>query len=160
MNEAYLLIGGNMRDRLNYLLKAREAIEKRIGTITRQSGIYETAAWGLEDQSSFLNQALELQTILSAQELLTTILQIEEDLGRKRDIKYGPRIIDIDILLFNDEVINTHGLKVPHPEMQNRRFVLEPLYEIASNKIHPVLNKTIAQILAECTDPLTVNKFN
>jgi 2-amino-4-hydroxy-6-hydroxymethyldihydropteridine diphosphokinase len=160
MNEAYLLIGGNMGDRHNYLYKAREAIEKRCGKITRQSSIYETAAWGLEDQDSFLNQALELRTAFSAEDLLTTILQIEENLGRKREIKYGPRIIDIDILLFNNAVIDTHGLKVPHPEMQNRRFVLEPLNEIAPNKVHPILKKNITQILAECTDPLTVNKIN
>jgi 2-amino-4-hydroxy-6-hydroxymethyldihydropteridine diphosphokinase len=160
MNEVYLLIGGNMGDRMLHLNKAKEEIEKQCGQIIKQSSVYETAAWGVEEQAAFLNQVLEIQTDLSPQKLLKTILKIEEDLGRKREIKYGPRLIDIDILLFGDVVIDMHGLKIPHPQMQHRRFVLEPLNEIAAGKIHPVLQKKIAQILSACTDPLTVNKFS
>lgn len=160
MNEAYLLTGGNIPDRLNYLSRAREQIKKRCGRILNQSAIYETAAWGKEDQDNFLNQVLKIETRLNANDLLKAILQIEEDLGRKREIKYGPRTIDIDILLFNDEIINQPGLKIPHPEMQNRRFVLVPLNEMAADKIHPVFRKKISQLLAECPDPLSVNKFN
>ena len=160
MNKAYLLIGGNMGDRMSYLSAAKKAIEKQCGKIVKQSAIYETEAWGITDQEKFLNQALAVQTNLPAAELLNAILKIEEELGRKREIKYGPRLIDIDILLFNDDTINIHNLKIPHPEMQNRRFALECLADIAPEKIHPVFKKTISQLLAECTDPLTVNKFS
>lgn len=159
MNEAYLLTGGNIGNRLDYLNKAKEKIEKSCGLVLQQSSIYETAAWGKEDQQAFLNQALKIKTQLTPQELLKAILQIEATLGRKRDVKYGPRTIDIDILFFNNEIINEQGLTIPHPEMQNRRFVLVPLNEIAPNKIHPVFQKTISRMLAECPDPLQVNKF-
>lgn len=160
MNEAYLLTGGNVGNRLAYLSKTKEEIEKRCGRILKESSVYETAAWGKEDQEAFLNQVLKIETNLDPEELLKTILQIEEYLGRKRELKYGPRTIDIDILFFNEAVINQHSLKIPHPQMQNRRFVLAPLNEIASDKLHPSLHKTIAQLLAECPDPLAVNKFN
>jgi 2-amino-4-hydroxy-6-hydroxymethyldihydropteridine diphosphokinase len=159
MNNAYLLIGGNMGDRKSHLSDARKNIEEVCGRIVAQSGIYETAAWGLENQSAFLNQVLLVQTGLTAQDLLQKILSIEEALGRKRDVKYGPRIIDIDILFFNDEVIKTEGLTVPHPEMQARRFVLQPLAEIAATKIHPLFHKSVAQLLNDCPDKLAVQKF-
>jgi len=160
MSEVYLLTGGNIGNRLDYLLKAKEQIKKRCGSIVQESSVYETAAWGKEDQGAFLNQVLKIETNLHPEEVLKTILEIEEHLGRKRQLKYGPRIIDIDILFFDDDIINQHTLKVPHPQMQNRRFVLVPLNEIAPAKIHPSLHKTMAQILAECPDPLAVNKFN
>jgi 2-amino-4-hydroxy-6-hydroxymethyldihydropteridine diphosphokinase len=159
MNAAYLLIGGNTGDRLQYLQSAVEAIGKQCGKIKKKSSIYETAAWGNQNQNSFLNLALEVSTGLSAYELLDCILQIEESMGRIRKEKYGPRIIDIDILLFNEEIIDARNLKVPHPELPNRRFALQCLREIAPNKKHPVLHKTIAQILKECRDPLRVDKF-
>jgi 2-amino-4-hydroxy-6-hydroxymethyldihydropteridine diphosphokinase len=160
MNEAYLLTGGNIGVRSDYLARAKEAIKKKCGDVLQVSSIYETAAWGMENQEAFLNQVLEIETNLNPDELLQSILQIEEGLGRKRELKYGPRTIDIDILFFNDQVIDQEGLKIPHPQLQNRRFVLVPLDEIASNKIHPIFKKTISQLLAECPDPLTVNKFN
>lgn len=159
MNEAYLLTGGNIGDRLDYLSKAKQAIAKGCGRILKESAVYETAAWGKEDQEAFLNQVLKIETDLSADELLQHLLQTETDLGRKREMKYGPRTIDIDILFFNDEVINRHGLKIPHPQLQNRRFVLAPLNEMAPDKIHPVFHKTIARLLAECPDPLAVHKL-
>lgn len=159
MNEAFLSTGGNMGDRKRFLLEAKKAIEKQCGLVLDQSSIYETAAWGKEDQEAFLNQVLKIETHLTAEQLLQTILKIEEALGRKRDLKYGPRYIDIDILFFGDEVVNLPGLHIPHPQIQDRRFVLEPLNEIAGNKIHPVLQKNISQILDECTDRLAVNKI-
>lgn len=148
-----------MGNRLNYLSKAKKEIQKRCGRILQQSSLYETEAWGMENQKAFLNQVLKIETTLDAEQILKSILQIEEDLGRKRQLKYGPRTIDIDILFFNDEVINLQGLKIPHPQMQNRRFVLVPLNEIAPDKIHPVFKKNISRLLAECADPLTVNKL-
>ena len=159
MNKAYLLIGGNIGNREAYLASARQAIEKTCGKIVRQSALYQTAAWGLEDQDAFLNQALLIETGFDPQSLLTNLLNIEEKTGRKRDVKYGPRIIDIDILLYDDAIIKTDGLTVPHAQMQNRRFVLEPLNEIAGNVIHPIFKKTIRQLLLECPDKLTVQKF-
>lgn len=160
MNKAYLLIGGNIGDREHYLLAAREVIEKKCGCIVSTSALYETEAWGVKDQSSFLNQALEIETDHSAIELLFCLLKIEEGLGRKREVKYGPRTIDIDILLFNSEKISEKDLIIPHPQMHLRRFALECLNEIAPDVIHPVFIKPVRQLLAECTDPLAVNKIN
>jgi 2-amino-4-hydroxy-6-hydroxymethyldihydropteridine diphosphokinase len=160
MSEVYLLTGGNIGNRLDYLLRAKEQIKKRCGSIVQESSVYETAAWGKEDQGAFLNQVLKIETNLHPEEILKSILEIEKSFGRKRELKYGPRTIDIDILFFNDDIINQYDLKIPHPQMQNRRFVLVPLNEIAPDKIHPSLHKTISQLLSECPDPLAVNKFN
>lgn len=159
MNKAYLLIGGNIGNREGYLASARKWIEQTCGNIIRHSSLYQTAAWGLEDQDAFLNQVLLIETSLQPLPLLHKLLWIEEEIGRKRELKYGPRIIDIDILLFNDEKINDQGLTIPHPQMQNRRFVLEPLNEIAPGMMHPVLHKDINQLLLECADKLAVQKF-
>ena len=114
MNKAYLLTGGNLGNRLNNLSEARKLIEQYCGKIDAQSSIYETAAWGFKDQPDFYNQALEVATKLSSEELMKTILMIEEKMGRKRSVKMGPRIIDIDILLFNDEIIHQPHLTIPH----------------------------------------------
>ena len=139
---------------------AKSAIEQRCGLLKGFSNIFETAAWGLENQPHFLNQALAVQTGLPPKELLSCLLQIEKSLGRERDAKWGPRLIDIDILLYNDWVIHEEGLTIPHPQLHNRRFVLQPLSELAPEMMHPVLKKTIAELLAQCPDPLEVHKFN
>lgn len=159
MNTTYLLTGGNMGDREENLTKARDLLEEHCGTVVRTSGLYETAAWGKTDQPAFLNQALEIQTEMNARQLIRKILKVEKMMGRVRTEKYGPRIIDIDIILFNDEIHNYHFLRLPHPEMQNRRFVLMPLAEIAPHLIHPKFQKTISQLLDECTDELPVTKL-
>lgn len=159
MNKAYLLIGGNIGDRESFLAAARTGIEERCGTISQQSSLYQTAAWGLPDQDAFLNQALCIDTKLTAEALLKTVLSIEEGIGRKRDVRFGPRTIDIDILFFNDAVIHREGLIVPHPQVQNRQFALVPMVEIAPDLVHPVLHKTMRQLLAECPDSLHVHKI-
>ncbi len=159
MNQLYLLTGGNMGDRLQHLQQALAGLQSQVGKLIKKSAVYETAPWGKTDQASFLNQVLVLATALSPAETLQTILDIEEKLGRKRLEKNGPRTIDIDILLYGHEVISTPQLQVPHPQMQNRRFVLTPLSEVAAGFIHPVLQQTIAELLAVCPDDLPVAKY-
>lgn len=160
MNKAYLLTGGNTGDRLSYLEMAIRELELECGRVIKESPIYETAAWGNTDQQAFLNQALLVETELSAEALMTSILRIEEKMGRVRTIKYGPRTIDIDILFFNKDFFNSDHIKIPHPELANRRFALEPLKDIAAGYKHPVLKKTVRQLLKDCPDPLAVRKIN
>ena len=160
MNLVYLLTGTNLGERQVYLAKAREAIAVSCGNISSSSAIYETAAWGMEDQPSFLNQALELQTNLPAIELMSRILKIEASMGRVREEKYGPRIIDIDILFFNDAIIKEEGLNIPHPQLQNRRFALSCMNDMAPFLFHPMFGKSIAELLEECPDPLPVNRLS
>ncbi|HRP31853.1 MAG TPA: 2-amino-4-hydroxy-6-hydroxymethyldihydropteridine diphosphokinase [Agriterribacter sp.] len=159
MNKVYLLTGGNMGDRKNHLEMAAKKIENVCGKIVISSPVYETDAWGKTDQPNFYNQALLLHTALSPLPLLKHILQIEFEMGRSRLEKYGPRIIDIDILLFNDEKMEYPDLKIPHPELANRRFALAPLNAIAAGTVHPVLKKTISRLLNECPDGLEVHKL-
>ena len=160
MNTAFLLIGGNLGDREEQLATARNAIDKHCGQLLRQSSLYQTAAWGLEAQASFLNQALALTTALSPGKLLESIFSIEEKMGRQRDVRYGPRLIDIDILLYGSEVVEMETLSIPHPQLPYRRFALIPLAEIAAGVVHPVLKKPIRQLLAECPDTLDVQKIS
>lgn len=159
MNEAYLILGSNVGNRLNNLKVASELIEIQTGIIKKKSAIYSTQAWGYEDQPDFLNQALLINTLLDAPTLLTKLLDIEKKLGRVRKINevWMQRTIDIDILFFNAEIINIPDLTIPHPHLQNRKFVLTPLVEIANNYIHPILNKSIQTLMQECTDKLVVN---
>jgi|SRR5690349_4774582 2-amino-4-hydroxy-6-hydroxymethyldihydropteridine diphosphokinase len=159
MNSAYLITGGNMGQRDEQLSYAARLIEERCGNIIDRSSLYETAAWGKTDQDSFLNQALVLETSLNARDLLHEILYIENLMGRDRIEKYGPRIIDIDVIFFNHDVIREPGLTVPHPEMSKRRFVLQPLNQVIPAYIHPVYYKTVSQLLDECTDTLPVKKI-
>ena len=159
MNKAYLLIGGNEGDRFDYLKQAREYIKADCGKILIQSSIYETSAWGNTTQPAFLNQALLIETAMNARLLMRTILEIEKKMGRTRMEKYGPRIIDIDILFFDKDIIEEEGLMIPHPQLQYRRFVLQPMNEIAPGFGHPLLYKTIHTLLAECTDELDVKKL-
>jgi 2-amino-4-hydroxy-6-hydroxymethyldihydropteridine diphosphokinase len=159
MNKVFLLIGGNMGDRLQNLHQAIALLSAACGPIIQQSAVYETAAWGKTDQAAFLNQALLLNTSLSARELITTVLSVEEKMKRHRIEKFGPRVIDIDIMFYNEEVIDEPNLIIPHPQLQNRRFALVPLNELAPKLVHPVLNKTLEQLLLECKDELAVIKF-
>lgn len=158
MSIAYLLIGGNLGDRLAYLQKAGTLIEQNCGNIVHSSAIYETAAWGVRDQPGFYNQALAVNTPLTPENLMRQLLAIEQEMGRERTLKMGPRIIDLDILLIDDLTWQTELLTLPHPALPFRRFALLPLCEIAPQLIHPVLHKTVQQLLAACTDDLDVQK--
>lgn len=160
MNKAYLLIGGNTGNRQLYLQQARNQVALQAGTIVSASQIYETAAWGKTDQDAFLNQALMIETSHPPQQLLEILLAIELDLGRLRNEKYGPRTLDIDILLYDDMIWNTNTLVLPHPALPQRRFALQPLAEIAPQLEHPLLKKDIQTILSECDDPLEVHVLN
>ena len=159
MNLTYLLIGGNLGNRLENLQQAREWIGAEAGPIVSASSIYETAAWGKTDQPAFLNQVLLVQTQFPPQPLLEKILSIEQLMGRRRMEKLGPRLIDIDILFFNESIVDAPGLSIPHPQLHLRRFTMEPLNEIAPDYIHPVFHKTIAELLRECPDLLAVKKL-
>lgn len=159
MNKTYLLLGSNIGNSKARIAEAVSLIQKHIGPVYRQSSLYSTAAWGNTKQPDFLNMAIVVETRLTAEALLHKILTIEAQMGRKRTVKNAPRIIDIDILFFNKDIIEQNGLQVPHPQIQNRRFVLIPLNQLSPNLIHPVLGKTVHQLLLHCTDLLNVKKF-
>ncbi|MCD6017838.1 MAG: folK [Bacteroidetes bacterium] len=161
MNEAYLCLGGNIGDREKALTMAHIQISEQAGKIETKSGIYETEAWGVENQQAYLNQCVKIYTELTPQELIKTLLLIEKNLGRERnfDHTYEPRTLDIDILFYNDLAMEREHLVIPHPRLHLRKFVLIPLDEIASNHLHPLLNKTIFNLLKECIDTSEVKPF-
>jgi 2-amino-4-hydroxy-6-hydroxymethyldihydropteridine diphosphokinase len=154
-NGVYLLLGSNLGDRIDNLLLARNFI-KDFSSIITTSSIYQTQAWGNTHQPDFLNQIIEVSYNSSPHQLLVNVLTIENNMGRLRSEKWGPRIIDIDILFFGQIVVTDKNLKIPHPEIANRRFTLLPLEEIAPEFIHPVLGKTNKQMLTECADHSSV----
>jgi 2-amino-4-hydroxy-6-hydroxymethyldihydropteridine diphosphokinase len=158
-NQVVLGLGGNMGNRTQHLAMAMVQIIQQIGTITKVSSVYETAAWGNEDQPPFFNLAVCLTTPFTPLQTLERCLRIEKQMGRHRTMKWGPRIIDIDILLYNDEIIRANNLSIPHPLMHERRFVLAPLAEILPQKKHPVLKKSFKDLLHNCPDTLTVKSL-
>lgn len=160
MNSTYLILGSNLGDKLHNLQQAIQLIKKEIGAVVNQSNIYVTAAWGNTSQPDFVNQAIRVDTELSPTDVLQKILAVEKKIGRVRDQqKWKERIIDIDILFFNDTIINTSDLTIPHPYLKERKFVLIPLLEIAQEYIHPILNKSIKTLLQECPDTLEVKRI-
>ncbi|MDP3433379.1 MAG: 2-amino-4-hydroxy-6-hydroxymethyldihydropteridine diphosphokinase [Bacteroidota bacterium] len=159
MAKLYLLLGGNLGDKEKIFSEAQINLHNLVGEITAQSAVYETEPWGFESTDLFWNQVLEITTRLSPEEVLRKTQQIELELGRIRKSNYyDSRIIDIDILFYGEKIVELPNLIIPHPRIQERKFVLIPLNEIAPDLKHPVFKKTISQLLADCTDQLRVEK--
>lgn len=159
MAKAIIITGGNVGDVKDTLRRAQQEVNKQLGIILRCSHSYESKAWGFTSAENFYNQAIILDTDFTPEELLDKVLDIEQQLGRDREEearvkaqtgeRFAPRKIDIDILFYDDEIIDTPRLQIPHPLIQDRDFVLRPLNEIAPDKIHPVLRKTISTLFEE-----------
>ncbi len=159
MATIFLLLGSNMGDSVQLLAEAKMQLELQVGKLLQASALYQTAAWGNTEQSDFINQVIKMETILDPQKLLGTILAIEKEMGRLREVKWGPRTIDIDILYYDQEVINLPELKIPHPNLHQRAFTLVPLCEIEPLWLHPVLHRTNRQLLMAIDDVLSVHKL-
>jgi len=159
MKKVFLGIGTNLGNRESNLKEAVARIEEYIGPIMKSSSVYETEPWGFKTENEFLNMVVKVETKLTPSGLLGRILMIESLSGRVRgDKQYTSRVIDIDLLLYENMIIDEESLKIPHPLMHERRFVLVPLCEIESQMIHPVLNKSIASLLESCKDKSKVKK--
>lgn len=155
----YLLLGSNIANREDHLKQARERLAAEVRLITASS-VFETASWGDRDQDSYLNQALMIETSKTPEQLHRFTRFIERAMGRTEKGNYKPRTIDIDILFFADDVMDSHKLIIPHPRIPIRRFVLTPMQEIAPDLVHPILNQTITELLETCPDQLEVNIYN
>ncbi|ADB40385.1 2-amino-4-hydroxy-6-hydroxymethyldihydropteridine diphosphokinase [Spirosoma linguale] len=147
-----LLLGANLGDRVQTLNRSVDLISERVGTIAQQSAFYETAPWGVTDQPAYVNQVLVVETALKPDDVLAQTQGIEQALGRVRLEKWGARVIDIDILYYDQLIQQTDTLTIPHPFLHQRRFTLVPLAEIAPDFMHPVLQKTTLELLADCED--------
>jgi 2-amino-4-hydroxy-6-hydroxymethyldihydropteridine diphosphokinase len=156
MNQVVFILGGNLGDRLRLIEGSVELMVSHFGPITRKSSIFETGAWGGKSSGNYLNQVLVFNTSFFPEEILDIILEIELKMGRTRGDKWGDRTMDIDILYFGNEKFQSERLTIPHPFLQERRFVLEPLAEILPDFVHPVLNKTNRELLAQCPDNSSV----
>ncbi|MBI5050958.1 MAG: 2-amino-4-hydroxy-6-hydroxymethyldihydropteridine diphosphokinase [Nitrospirae bacterium] len=145
----YLSIGSNLGSREKNCEKAVELLTEKGVKVLKRSSMIETEPWGLKEQPDFINMAVEIETALAPEELLKTIKATEIELGRQKDIRWGPRIVDLDILFYDDLILKTPELEIPHPLIKEREFVLKPLSEIAPEKIHPLLNKSVRDLLNE-----------
>jgi len=160
LNSIYLLLGSNLGDRLLVMQSARDLIGKNVGRVSMESSIYETAPWGITDQPAFLNQVIRVETALAPEEVLRNILDIEHELGRVRYERWGARVIDIDLLYYQDLILDTARLTLPHPRLQDRLFTLIPLAEIAPDFVNPLLGETSTALIAKCTDKGLVSKIS
>ncbi|KOM98598.1 2-amino-4-hydroxy-6-hydroxymethyldihydropteridine pyrophosphokinase [Clostridium botulinum] len=149
MHTAYVAFGSNMGEKENYIKRALEKIEERGMKIIKVSSIYETEPYGVLDQDSFLNGVVKIETNLTPEDLIGELLNIEKQLDRVRKRRWGPRTIDLDIIFYDDLIINEKDLVIPHKDMENREFVLKPLCDIDENFIHPVLKKSVRQLYDE-----------
>ena len=159
MEKVVLHLGSNMGDKAHNLERAISYIQQTMGTITKASSVFVTEAWGVADQPDFLNQVVVIDTMLSPEILIQTVQKIETIIGKEKEYHWGPRYIDIDVLFYGSHIIDKKHLKVPHPEIQFRNFVLIPLNEVEPNFIHPVLNKNIDYLTKKCKDTLSVAKY-
>ena len=145
----YLALGANLGDRLANLKQAIASLTPQM-EVKAKSSVYETPPWGYEDQPKFLNQVVKVKTYLEPEALLRHLKRLEVALGRKESFQNGPRLIDIDILFFDDTVVNTSSLVIPHPRLHERAFVLLPLMDIAPDLVHPVSKKSVSEMVVEC----------
>lgn len=163
MNQVVLLLGGNLGDRKMLLIQAIKEIEKSCGRILKKSKIYESESWGFESDDNFLNQAIKIETDFDAIKLLSKLQFIEKQLGRTAKTPtnqtYSSRLIDIDILFFNQEIINNETLTIPHPRLHLRKFTLECILDISPDYIHPIFNKTIEKLSDKCSDKTKVWQY-
>jgi len=152
----FISLGGNLGNTLEIFKNSYLEIEKKIGRISAFSKIYQTAAWGKTDQADFLNQVISLETDFGPEKIMSELLEIELFFGRRRDVIWGPRILDLDILFLGNQIVSSENLAIPHPQIANRRFVLMPLVEIAPHFLHPELQQTMLELLEQTTDQQSV----
>jgi len=152
----FISLGGNLGNTLEIFKNSYLEIEKKIGRISAFSKIYQTAAWGKTDQADFLNQVISLETDLNPEKIMSTLLEIELFFGRRRDVIWGPRILDLDILFLGNQIVSSENLAIPHPQIAHRRFVLIPMVEIAPHFLHPELQQTMLELLEQTTDQQSV----
>lgn len=159
MNVAFLGLGGNMGDRLENLRATIDLVKQHCGEVLKISGVYETEAWGSDSKNSYLNQVVKINTHLTLTELLENMMTIEQKLGRVRKDQNSDRTADLDILFYNDLILHTQEIQVPHPRLHLRKFVLIPLAEIEPLLVHPELKKTVKELLEDCKDTLKVDRL-
>ena len=147
MSIVYISIGSNIGDREENCRKAIKLLKENGIALKRESSLYETEPWGVKNQPKFINMAIEVETDKEPEELLRVLKEIEKEIGRKESVKWGPRVIDLDIIFYNDLILKTENLEIPHPLLHERDFVLKPLCEIAPDKKHPVTGKTVKEML-------------